>query len=410
MKNYSTTDGLLVALDVGTTKICVLIAQKIDHQTINIIGIGKSPSLGVSRGVIVDIALAVKSIKEALYEAEMMAGCKIESVAVGVSGSHIQSLNSQGMIPIKNGRIRTFDVAAVLAAAKAVVIPEGQQILHVIPQYYCIDSQQKIMDPVGMCGVRLEAQVHIITGAVSSIKNLINCCELAGVKVSDVILEPVASAHAVLSNDERELGVGLLDIGGGTSDFAIYHNGSIRHTKIFGIAGNHITHDIALCLRTTLKDAERVKREFGRAYKFPADSQEFKVEMVQGNEHKLMHDTELVSIIEPRVTELLLMLQEEITKNNLYQFLPAGLVLTGGGALLQGIKEIAQNTLLIPVRVGNPHVPVTFKESLESPLYATGYGLLLHMLKNNRGSIDTLSGPLVTRIFWRMKSWISDFF
>lgn len=411
MKNHK-KDNIVVAIDVGTTKICVLIAQKASDNSINIIGIGKSQSHGVSRGVIVDISQAVQSIKSAISEAELMSGYKIESAAIGVSGAHIQSINSQGMIPIKNGRIRTFDVAAVLATAKAVVIPEGQQILHVIPQYYYIDSQHKVMDPIGMCGVRLEAQVHIITGAISSIQNLINCCELAGVSVDDIILEPLASASSILSDDEKELGVGILDIGGGTSDFAVFNQRAIRHTKIFSIAGNHITHDIALCLRTTIKDAERIKREFGRAYKVDElNTSSLKVEMVQGNEHCMIKQDELTSIIEPRVIELMLMLKEEIIKNNLFTTLPAGLVLTGGGALLQGIKDIAIEILHLPVRIGNPHVPEIFKESLESPIHATSYGLLIYKLLQTKGcDINSLNGPLVNRIFWRMKSWISDFF
>ena len=261
MNNQSTYDTVLVALDVGTTKISVLVAQKVSDTGLNIIGIGRAPAYGVSRGVVVDIAQAVHAIKLAVKEAELMAGCKIESVCVGVSGAHIQSFSSQGMIPIKNGRIRANDVTAVLAAAKAVVIAEGQQILHVLPQYYTIDNHQRVTDPVGMFGVRLEAQVHIITGSIASVQNLVRCCVAAGIGVNDIVLEPLASAEAVLSHDERELGVALLDIGGGTADFAIYQQGTIRHTKVFPVAGNHITHDIALCLRTTLKDAERVKQE-----------------------------------------------------------------------------------------------------------------------------------------------------
>ena len=265
MKNQSTYNDILVALDVGTTKISVLVAQKVDQTSMNIVGIGRAPSYGVSRGMVVDIAQAVHSIKRAVTEAELMAGCKIEAVTVGISGAHIQSITSQGMIPIKNGQIRAHDVSAVLAAAKAVVIAEGQQILHVLPQYYTIDSHQRVADPEGMFGVRLDAQVHIITGSVASVQNLVRCCTAAGVGVKDIVLEPLASADAVLSPDERELGIALLDIGGGTADFAIYQQGAMRHTKIFPVAGNHITHDIALCLRTTLKDAERVKQEFGSA-------------------------------------------------------------------------------------------------------------------------------------------------
>lgn len=407
-----TSSEILVALDVGTTKMCVLVAHRVAPDSITIVGIGKAPSYGVSRGIVVDIAQAVQAIKMALKEAELMAGCKIESVSVGISGSHIQSINSQGMIPIKQGRIKEQDIASVLSAAKAIVIPEGQQVLHVLPQYYVIDGQQRVFDPMGMFGVRLEAQVHIITGAIASVQNLVRCCQLAGVTVSDIILEPLASADAVLSSDEKELGVGILDIGGGTSDFAIYQQGTIRHTKVFSTAGNHVTHDIALCLRTTLKDAERIKREYGTSGTTTLDlSHKVEVEMVHGGEVKLVCIRDLLYIIEPRVTELFTLLGQEIKQHYLQHMMPAGIVLTGGGSLLQGIKESAHALLKIPVRVGNPHVPALFKESLDNPMYATGYGLLIHMLKNSKSpTMDHLTLPLINRILWRMKSWVSDFF
>lgn len=411
MNNQSTYDTVLVALDVGTTKISVLVAQKVSDTGLNIIGIGKAPAYGVSRGVVVDIAQAVHAIKLAVKEAELMAGCKIESVCVGVSGAHIQAFSSQGMIPIKNGRIRASDVTAVLAAAKAVVIAEGQQILHVLPQYYTIDNHQRVTDPVGMFGVRLEAQVHIITGSIASVQNLVRCCVAAGIGVSDIMLEPLASAEAVLSHDERELGVALLDIGGGTADFAIYQQGTIRHTKVFPIAGNHITHDIALCLRTTLKDAERVKQEWGSTQRLGNPQEQIEVEMVHGEEKTMVTVEEITRIIEPRVAELLMMVQKEITLHHLEHMMPAGMVLTGGGSLLHGMKESVQIALQIPARVGNPHVPPMFKEVLANPMHATGYGLLLHLLKKSLGApLHDMSGPLVSRILYRMKSWVADFF
>lgn len=412
MKSQIVSDNLLVAVDIGTTKICVLIAQKVGENSLNILGIGKAPSYGIARGVVVDISQAVHAIKLALKEAELMAGCKVEAAVVGISGAHIQSINSHGMIPIKHGRIRAYDIACVLSAAKTVVISEGQQILHVLPQYFMIDSQQKVMDPVGMFGVRLEAQVHIITGSIASVQNIIRCCQMAGIGVNDVVLEPLASAESVLSKDEKELGVALLDIGGGTSDFAIYQQGTIRYTKIFPIAGNHVTHDIALCLRTTLKDAERIKQEFGTTNNSTLDFKEgFEVEMVHGGENKRVTAHELFYIIEPRINELLVMVQKEITQQGLEHLMPAGIVLTGGGALLRGMKEVSQLMLGAPARIGIPHVPHMFKESLESPLYATSYGLLLHLMKTSKGvSMEQLTGPLISRILWRMKSWVSDFF
>lgn len=411
MKNQSTYDNILVALDIGTTKMSVLVAQRVSDDGLSIIGIGKAPSYGVSRGVVVDIAQAVHAIKLAVKEAELMAGCKIESATIGISGAHIQSLNSQGMIPIKNGRIRPHDVAAVLAAAKAVVIAEGQQILHVLPQYYTIDNQQRVIDPIGMFGVRLEAQVHIITASTASVQNLIRCCHMAGVAVSDIVLEQVASADAVLSPDEKELGVGLLDIGGGTSDFAIYQQGTIRYTKVLPIAGNHITHDIALCVRTTLKDAERVKQAHGTTLRLGNALEPIEVEMVHGEEKTMVTVEEVTRIIEPRVAELLMMIQKEIDLYRLDHLMPAGIVFTGGGSLLHGMKESAQMALRIPARIGLPHVPLMFKDALGTPVHATGYGLLLHALRKSKGlALDELSGPLVNRIFYRMKTWVADFF
>lgn len=411
MKTQVNSDNLLIALDIGTTKICVLVAQRNNANGLDIIGIGHAPSLGVSRGVVTDINQAVNAIKQAIKEAELMSGYKIESVAVGISGSHIQSINSNGMVPIKQRNVRPYDVATVIGAAKAIIIPEGQQILHVLPQYYVIDSQQKIMDPIGMSGIRLEAKVHIITGSISSVQNIVSCCQMSGVLVSDIILEPLASADAVLSEDEKKLGVALLDIGGGTSDFAIYQQGSIRHTKVFPIAGNHITHDIALCLRTTIKDAERVKREFGKAL-LSGDlfHESFEVEMVHGGEIKKVAVSQLVNIIEPRITELLYMIKQEINQQHLEQLMPAGIVLTGGGSLLRGLKEATNFILQVPARVGNPHIPSGFRESLENPKYSTGYGLLLHILKSKKNSMDQMTGPIITRILGRMKSWVSDFF
>lgn len=412
MKKQGSSNNLLVALDIGTTKICVLVAQYTCDDTLSIIGIGKAPSYGVARGVVVDIAQAVYAIKLAIKEAELMSGCKIESAYVGVSGSHIQAINSQGMIPIKQGRVKQTDIASVLAAAKAIVIPEGQQILHVLPQYYTIDGQQRVTDPQGMFGVRLEAQVHIITGSIASVQNLISCCEMAGISVTDIILEPLASAAAVLSTDEKELGVGILDIGGGTSDFAIYQQGAIRYTKVMGVAGNHVTHDIALCLRTTLKDAERIKCLFGTTEKNSHNiNTSLEVEMVQGNASKTITTYDLVNVIEARISELFLLIEQEIQRSNLYHIMPSGIVLTGGGSLLQNIVQTGQKILNIPIRVGYPHVPVMFKESLGNPIYATSYGLLVYVLKNSkRNSFEYYAGSIVNRVLWRMKSWITDFF
>lgn len=412
MKNHRSSDNILVAIDIGTTKICVLVAQQLSNEHFEIIGIGKAPSRGLARGVVVDIVPAVESIKAALQEAEIMAGVTIESAYIGISGSHINAINSQGIVPIKNGQVTVHDKTNVVAAAKAVPIPEGQQILHILPQFFVIDAAHRVRDPMGMHGVRLEAQVHIITGGISSVQNLVRCCEMAGIKVRDIILEPLASADAVLSDDERELGIAILDIGGGTSDFAVYQQGSIRHTRIFPIAGNLFTNDLAVCLRTTLKDAERIKKESGIAHQSLLEQHDMiSLENVHGEGVQSIATADIAAIVESRAQELFLMVHEEINKYHLASFAPAGLVLTGGGSLLRGMQELAQEMLEVPVRIGKPKITFNFKEALDSPIYATSYGLLVHAIKNNGNQgIDSLSGPMINRIFCRMKSWVSDLF
>ncbi len=344
-------DRVKVSIDIGTTKICVIIAQQLDADRIEVLGMGKAPSHGLKKGVVVDIAKTIHSIKRAVQEAELMAGIKVESAYIGISGAHIHSLNSQGLAPIKHGDVRAADIENVLASAQAIPVPEGQQILHVLPQYYIIDGHEKVQDPFGMHGIRLEVEAHIILGAVSSVQNLVKCCESAGVKVADVVLEQLASAAAVLSDDERELGVGVLDIGGGTADLALYQHGSIRHTMVLAVAGNHFTNDIAIGLRTTLEDAERVKREYGLAsIKLLEHDEPIEIEMVQGNARNTVQRSELIHIIEPRTRELLSLVHEELIKRKLLSFVPSGMVITGGGSLLKGIKEVAEETFNMPVR------------------------------------------------------------
>lgn len=403
-------DTLIVGIDIGTTKICVLVAQHVNHGHFEILGIGKAPSQGLARGVVVDIAPAVQSIKTALKEAELMSGITIESAYVGISGSHIQSRNSQGVVAIKQGEVRSNDVSHVLAAAKAIPLNEGQHIIHVLPQFYVIDGQHEVRDPMGMYGVRLEAQVHIITGALSSVQNLIRCCEMAGIKVRDIVLEPLASAEATLSEDEKELGAFMLDIGGGTSDFVQYKQGTVHHTKVVPLAGDLFTQDIALCLRTPLREAERIKKEAGCAYAAAVRPQErIEIETIQGTYTRTIHKSDLAFILEARAQELFEILNHDIQTHHLQA--PAGLVLTGGGALLNNIQDIAQKVLGMPTRIGKPSTHTTFKELIEDPSHATGYGLIKYALKQHHtGSLDTLTGPLPARIFKRMRSWMSDFF
>lgn len=405
-------EQLITAIDVGTTKICVLVAKKLNNDDIEVVGVGKSPSDGLSKGVVTDVSKTIRSIRMALKEAELMVGIPIEHVSVGISGAHIQSLNSHGVVPIRRGEIKQHDVAAALAAAKAIPVPEGQQILHVLPQYYVIDGRDKVLDPIGMHGIRLEVQAHIIMGAIASVQNLVKCCEMAGVVVTDIILEQLASAQAVLSHDERKLGVGVIDIGGGTSDLAVYQNGKICHTSVLPVAGNHFTNDVAIGLCTTIRDAERAKKEYGIACVDVLKKDDFiEVEMVQGQQKQVVHISDLVRILEPRAQELLSFVHEEILKRNLQQFITTGLVLTGGGSLLVGMQQLAEKIFDMPIRIGNPKVPFSIPGSLQSPIYATGYGLLMHTIKKRKeDQMNDLHGPLMKRVFNRMKIWMIDFF
>jgi cell division protein FtsA len=410
VKVYS--DRIKVSIDIGTTKICVIIAQQLDAHRIEVLGMGKAPSHGLKKGVVVDIGKTIHSIKRAVQEAELMAGVKVESAYIGISGAHIHSLNSQGITPIKHGDVRQADIDSVLASAQAIPVPEGQQILHVLPQYFLIDGHEKVQDPFGMHGIRLEVEAHIILGAVSSVQNLVKCCESAGIKVADIVLEQLASAEAVLSDDERELGIGVLDIGGGTSDLALYQHGSIRHTMVLAVAGNHFTNDVAIGLRTTIDDAERVKREYGLAsIKFLDQDVAIDVEMVHGNARQSVQRSALINIIEPRTRELLSLVHEELISRKLLSYVPAGMVITGGGSLLKGIKEVAEEIFNMPVRIGMPRIDYDLPESLNNPIYATGYGLLMHALKKEKhNNVHAVGGPLLQRISERMKSWVADFF
>ena len=408
----SLNERIVAAIDVGTTKICVLVAREIAPGKLEIIGIGKSLSDGLSKGVVIDVAKTIQSIRTAIKEAELMAGVPLEHVAVGISGAHIQSINSQGIVPIKGGEIHQSDIMSVLAAAKAIPVPEGQQILHILPQYFVIDGRDKVLDPIGMHGIRLEVQAHIILGALSSVQNLVKCCESAGVQVVDIVLEQLASALSVLTYDECKLGVAMLDIGGGTSDLALYQQGSIRHTKVIPIAGNHFTYDLATGLYTTIKEAERIKKEYGIGYKPIIQQNDFiEIEQIQGIHKQIVSTADLVRILEPRARELMQFIQKEIQEKNLKAFMTTGLVLTGGGSLLKGMQPLAETFFDVPVRIGYPSVSFIMPNTLQSPMYATSYGLLLHIIKKqNEDYMNTLAGPLLKRIFYRMKTWMVDFF
>lgn len=406
------SDRLITSIDVGTTKICVLVAQQLDNDAVEVVGIGKYPSEGLRKGVVVDVAKTIQSIKMAVKEAELMAGLSIESAVIGISGGHIQSRNSHGVVPIKRGEVTQLDIANALAAAKAIPLATDQQILHVLPQYFVIDSRDRVQDPLGMHGIRLEVQAHIIMGAIASVQNLIKCCESAGVQVTDIVLEQLASAAAVLTKDERELGVAMLDIGGGTSDLALYHGGSIRHTMVLPVAGNHFTNDLAVGLRVSLQDAEHIKKNYGLVCENLFQHDEcIEINLVHGSQKQIVPIAELTNILKPRANEVLSLVHEEIIKYHLQPFMPMGLVLTGGGSLLLGMTELAHEIFSVPVRIGVPRTRVALPESLQNPMYATGYGLLLYSLATrSQTHLIGSDGPLIKRVYGRMKSWVMDFF
>lgn len=402
---------VVTVIDIGTTKISVLVSQITSDGGILIKGIGRAPCDGLKKGIVTDIAKTVYSLSNAVAEAEIMSNTRIEQAIIGVSGSHIQAYNSSGVIPIKTGTISKTDIYNALAAAQAIALDEGQQIIHVLPRYFRIDSKEIVSDPLEMHGIRLEVEAHIITGSTSSIKNLISCCEQAHIQVTDIILEQIASAHAVLSDDEKNLGALVIDIGGGTSDIALYHNNALYYTKVIPIAGNQFTHDLAIGLRTTNKTAEVIKKEYGIVYPSLVDEQKLiEIEQVQGNDRQVILQSQLYHILMPRAVELLKIIKQEIEKNHLERFISTGIVLTGGGCLLQGMQELTEHMFKIPVRIGKPHVNFVLPPTINSPIFATGYGMLVYTAHKNHYELLGKEKFNPKKIFERMKNWITDLF
>jgi cell division protein FtsA len=375
----------LVSLDVGSTKICVVVAKIVDDK-VHITGIGSYPSTGLRKGVVVNIDSTVNSIKKALEEAELMAGIKIGGCVAGIAGAHIKSFNSNGVVAVKDKEVRKDDISRAIDAAKAVPIPADRDLIHVIPQEYIVDDQDGIKDPVGMSGVRLEVKVHIVTGSITSAQNIIKCCSLAGLSVDDLILGQLASAEATLTPEETEIGVALVDIGGGTSDIAVYANGSIRHTAILPFGGTHITNDIAIGLRTPVEEAEKIKKRYGCALsKMVGVNETIEVPSVGGRKPRTLMRKTLADIIEPRVEEILTLIHEEIKKSTYEKLLASGVVLTGGCANLEGIVDLAEGIFSLPVRRGLPIGIGGLVDVVNNPIYATGVGLILHGFEENKG-------------------------
>lgn len=403
-------ENIVVGLDIGTTKICAIIAE-IDGDRIDVIGIGSAPSTGLRKGVVINIAATMNSIRQAIDEAELMAGCEVSHVYTGISGGHIRGFNSHGIVAVKDSEITAADVARVIDAAKAVAIPMDREVIHILPQQYIVDDQDGIKEPLGMHGVRLEAKVHIVTGAATSAQNIIKCANRTNLDVSAIVLQQLASAEAVLTEDEKDLGVCLVDIGGGTSDIAIFSEGAIVHTSVLPIGGNHLTTDIALGIRTPQNEAERIKRKYGAALVERVEAEEvIEVPSVGGRKPRTLSRQILCEIIEARVEEIFQLVYEEIRNTAFEDLLASGVVLTGGTSQLGGITDIAEDVLGLPIRAGRPRGVGGLTDVVKSPEYATGVGLVLYAAKHmerERGDVQRSGLKRTTR---RVRDWLGEIF
>lgn len=403
---------LIVGLDIGTTKICAIVGETTDDG-IDIIGIGSHPSKGLRKGVVVNIEATVASIRRAIEEAELMAGCEINTVFTGIAGGHIKGFNSQGIVAVKDKEVRETDISRVVDAAKAIAIPLDREVIHILPQEFIIDDQGGIKDPLGMAGVRLEAKVHIVTAAVSSAQNIIKCANKTGLNVADIALQPLASAESVLGDDEKELGVCLVDIGGGTTDIAIFSGGSIVHTGVIALGGNNLTSDVAIGLRTPAHEAERIKQRFGCCLATMVDEEEtIEVPSVGGRQPRVLSRRILTEILEPRVEEIFQMVQREIQRSGYEDLLASGVVITGGSTLLSGMPELAEEVLGLPVRRGLPHGIGGLVDVVRSPMYATGVGLVRYGARHAdvRNFKIRNDDNVYKKVGKRMKEWFAEFF
>jgi len=404
--------NLVVGLDIGTSKIVAIVAEILPEGRLEIIGMGQTPSRGLKKGVVVNIESTVNAIQRALEEAELMADCKIREVYTGIAGSHIRSINSHGMVAIKDKEVGQSDVDRVIETARAVIIPTDQQVLHILTQEFIIDGQEDVREPLGMSGVKLEVKVHIVTGAISAAQNIIKCVRRCGLEVRDLILQPLASSMAVLSEDEKDLGVCLVDIGGGTTDIAVFTGGAIRHTSVIPIAGDQITNDVAMALRTPTADAEDLKVKYGCALRQLADAKEMiEVAGVGDRPARQLSRQTLAEVIEPRVEELYSLVQAELRRSGFEELLSSGIVITGGSSAMEGMAELGEEVFHMPVRLGMPQYVGGLAEVVRNPRFATGVGLLLAgMDQHQRHHLATLQNGSMTQIFNRMKSWFQGNF
>ncbi len=404
--------NVVVGLDIGTHKVCAVVGEQTDEGP-EVAGVGIHPSRGLRKGVVINIEATMESIKKAVEEAEIMAGCEINTVFAGIAGGHIQGFNSEGVVAVKNKEVTDADVERVIDAAKAVAIPMDREVLHVLPQEFAIDEQRGIQEPRGMTGVRLEASVHIVTGAVAAAQNVIKCCNRTGLNVADFVLEPLASADATLTQEEKELGVALVDMGGGTTDIALYLGGSVKHTAVLGMGGNQLTNDIAAGLHAPTTAAEQLKQRYGCVETEMAQRNELlEVPSVGGRTPRSVSRQVLCEIIEPRLEEVFQLVRREIGRSGYEDQLLSGVVMTGGSTLLPGMIEMAERIFNVPVRQGVPTNITGLVDVVSSPVYATGTGLLLYGLRQQERSLFRIrdNDHLFCKVRGRMTEWFKEFF
>mgnify|MGYP000854690212 FL=1 len=404
--------GIIVGLDIGTSKVVAIVGELQDDNQIEVIGFGSHPSKGLKKGVVVNIEATVTSIQRAIEEAELMASCDIHQVYAGIAGSHVRSLNSHGIVAIRDREVTQSDVDRVIDAARAVAIPADQKILHVLPQEFIIDGQEGIREPIGMSGVRLEARVHMVTGAASAAQNIVKCVQRCGLEVEDIVLEQLASSYAVLTDDEKELGICLVDIGGGTTDIAVFNNGAIRHTAVIPIAGDQVTNDIAISMRTPTQYAEEIKIKYACALSQLANLDEtIEVPSVGDRPPRRLARQTLAEVVEPRYEELFGLIRDELRRSGFEDMIAAGIVLTGGSSKMEGAVELAEEVFHMPVRLGVPQHVRGLGDVVRNPIHSTGVGLLVYGKSKMVKSVDELPVGAGMRDVWtRMKSWFQGNF
>ncbi len=402
---------IVVGLDIGTTKICAIVGE-ITAEGIDIIGIGSTSSKGLRKGVVVNVEATVASIQKAIDEAEAMAGVEVSHVYTGIAGGHIRSFSSRGVVALKDREVREADIARVIEQAKTLNIPVDREVIHVLPQEFIVDDQPGIREPLGMTGARLEAKVHIVTGAVASAQNIVRCANRAGLNVADIVLQPLASSEAVLTEDEKELGVCLVDIGGGTTDIAIFENGAIAHSAVIALGGNNLTNDLAVGLRTPMEHAETIKRKHGAALSSLIGFEEtVEVPSVGGREPRTMKRALLCEILEPRVEEIFQLVNHEIERNGFAELLTSGVVITGGSTLLPGMTELAEEIMGVPVRRGAPRGIGGLVDVVKSPVYATGVGLVIYGAQHlDKGLFRIREENVFSKVKRRMGEWLQEVF